>query len=194
MRPDLSLEVSPKARCQATPLDFDPACHKGRAHRLPVTLTLARLSMTTLFMASRACADKITVEGLDRVVAKWADLSPLAGEEPVKEALLLSGPAMKNLLTPVPGKYEVPWDVVVSLQRRVSLAVYRLGELIGGESRRQSVSYTTSLAHLVMGRLLVNQARVVRLPGCYVALANMTPSPQVKAGILEVSLHNLIYV
>ena len=58
--------------------------------------------------------------------------------------------------------------------------------------RRQSVSYTASLAHLVMGRLLVNQARLVRLPGCYVALAIMTPSPQVRTGVLEVPLHNSI--
>ena len=155
----------------------------------PVTLTTSRLGVMALYLASRACDMELTVEGLDDVVAQWAELGLLAGGEPVKEALLISGPAMRNLMTPVP--VPVPLPVVASLQRRISLAVYRLGELIGRESRRQSVSFTTSLAHLVMGRLLVNQARVLKLPGCYVALANMTPSAQVKASILEVSSHNL---
>ena len=67
----------------------------------------------------------------------------------------------------------------------MSLAIYRMGHLIGEESRRQSVSYTASLAHLIMGRLKVNQARPLHLPECHVVLATMetTPPPQVRTGV-----------
>ena len=158
-----------------------PAGTKVELVASTVTLTIMRLGMGALAAASKTSdGSQISLGAFNAAIEKWVDFSPMAGGEPIQlEFMLLSKVAMTVLLAPIPALFEVTQEVVDALQQRLGIALVRVGHMICEESRRQAVSYTASLANLIVLRLTIHQPRPLHFPECHVVL-EMTPALQVR--------------